>query len=206
MKRPTKVFGIGLSYGPEALAEPALFYIKPAAAVISDGDDIVLPRGQHEAIAEAELAVVLGRSCFDADEAEALDAIAGLTCANDMTAVGLHSAASGQWTAAKVADSFCPVGPEVVPDVDWRSLQITCHVNGTLAQRGPSSGYRFSPAAVVSAISRVCTLDAGDVVCLGSVPNPPTVVAGDTVVVAIDGIGQLTNRVVQRPDAEVEDR
>jgi 2-keto-4-pentenoate hydratase/2-oxohepta-3-ene-1,7-dioic acid hydratase in catechol pathway len=198
--RPSKIFGIGLNYGPDALPEPALMYLKPASAVIGDGDDILLPRGQVEAMAEAELAVVIGRRCFDVDEEQALQYIAGFTCANDMTAIGLNSAHHDQVTAAKIADAFCPLGSEVTVSVSWEDRLITCYVNGRLAQSGSSSGYRFGPAAVVSAISRVCTLDTGDVVLLGSVSDPPIVTVGDTVTVAVEGIGSLTNRLVERLD------
>jgi 2-keto-4-pentenoate hydratase/2-oxohepta-3-ene-1,7-dioic acid hydratase in catechol pathway len=196
--QPSKVFGIGLNYGEAALPRPGLMYLKPATSVIGDGDDLVLPKGQAQAIAEAELGVVVARRCLDVDEEEAWQCIAGLTCGNDMTATGLHSEDHDQVIAEKIGDSFCPLGPRVVADLEWDDLMITCHVNGRLAQSGSSRGYRFGPAAVVSAISRICTLDAGDVVLLGSVPDPPIVGVGDVVTVAIEGIGTLENRVVAR--------
>src|SRR3990170_790398 len=145
MSRPGKIVCVGRNYAAHArelgntVPEQPLLFLKPPSAVIGHGEAIVLPeaswRGEHE----AEIGVVVGRTLRRASEAEARAAIAGITCANDVTARDLQKS-DGQWTRAKGFDTFCPVGPRLLAiesaTFDFRALEVSCRVNGALRQHG----------------------------------------------------------------------
>jgi 2-keto-4-pentenoate hydratase/2-oxohepta-3-ene-1,7-dioic acid hydratase in catechol pathway len=204
---PSKVVCVGRNYaehaaelGNEVPAEPLLF-LKPSTSVIGPNDAIRLPVQTRQVEHEAELAVVIGApGARRADRATAARAIFGYTCANDVTARDLQRS-DGQWTRAKGFDSFCPLGPWIVTGLDPADLEVRCEVGpeGSVAevrQLGRTKDMVFDPATLVSYISFVMTLLPGDVVLTGTPAGVGPLTEGDTVTVAVEGVGTLSNRVL----------
>ena len=151
---------------------------------------------------EGELAVIIGKTARNVNEAEALDFVFGYTIANDVSARDLQSG-DGQWTRAKGLDTFCPLGPFIVTtdDIpDPQSLTIQTKVNGQLMQDGHTRDMVFGVAELVSYLSQMFTLNVGDVILtgtpsgVGKAMTPPQFLKdGDTVSITIPSIGTLTN-------------
>ena len=200
---PSKVIAVGRNYadharemGGEVPAAPMIF-LKPSTSVIGPGDPITLPWQSEQVEHEAELAVVIGRLCRDVPEERVPEVVLGYTCANDVTARDLQRT-DGQWGRAKGFDSFCPIGPWIETSVDLDDADITCLVNGDLRQSGTTGDMVRDVVELVSWISSVMTLLPGDVILTGTPAGVGPIVAGDTVSVSIDGIGTLTNPVIDR--------
>ena len=198
--RPSKIVGVGRNYaahakelGNEVPAEPLIF-LKPPSSFIQDGADVVYPAETSNLHHEAELAVVIGRTCRGVSEAEALDYVRGYTCANDVTARDLQQT-DPQWTRAKGFDTFCPLGPTLVTDIDPGNLRVRMRVNGETRQDGSTADMIFPVAALVSYISGVMTLEPDDVILTGTPPGVSAVQRGDLMEVEVEGIGVLGNRV-----------
>ena len=201
--RPGKIIGIGRNYrdhaselGNTVPAKPLLFF-KPPTAVIENGAAIVLPPESQQVDFEGEIGVVIGRPLRRATEADARTGIAGITCVNDVTARDLQRT-DEQWTRAKGFDTFCPVGPRVVP-VDPRrfdELELFCRVNGKQRQHGRAPEMVFSIVALVSFASHVMTLEPGDLIATGTPAGVGPLAPGDVVEIEIPGIGVLRNPVV----------
>ena len=198
---PTKILCVGKNYadhakemGGDVPAEPLIFS-KPATAVIGPGDDIVLPRLSTNVHHEAELAVVIGRLTRNVAVEDALGSVLGYTCANDVTARDLQ-ASDGQWTRAKGFDTFCPLGPWIDTEVDPAKLPVRCEVNGETRQDGSTSDLVFDVAQLVAYCAAFATLLPGDVILTGTPAGVGPLQDGDSVTVAIEGIGELTNRCV----------
>jgi 2-keto-4-pentenoate hydratase/2-oxohepta-3-ene-1,7-dioic acid hydratase in catechol pathway len=199
--RPSKIIGVGRNYrahaqelGNEMPAQPILFF-KPPSALIGNGDAIVLPAESRQVEFEAEIGIVAGGRFKNLSEAEAERAPLGFVCVNDVTARDLQKV-DGQWGRAKGFDTFCPVGPRVVQGLDWRKLEIICRLNGVERQRGRSSDMAFSIPMLVSYISRVMTLEPGDLIATGTPAGTAAMKSGDVVEVEIPGVGVLRNPVV----------
>jgi len=201
--RPGKIIGIGRNYRDHAAelgntvpAKPLLFF-KPPTAVIGDGAAIVLPPESQQVDFEGEIGVVIGRALRRATEDQARAGIAGITCVNDVTARDLQRTEE-QWTRAKGFDTFCPVGPRVVP-VDPRrfdKLEVFSRVNGNGRQHGRAPDMVFSILALVSFVSHVMTLEPGDLIATGTPAGVGSLTPGDVVEVEIPGVGVLRNPVV----------
>src|SRR3979411_1574911 len=199
--RPSKIVAVGRDYvgharelGHEIPVEPLIF-LKPSSAVVGDGDDVVYPRASQRVDHEAEVSVVIGRRCKAVAASEALGYVRGYTCANDVTARDLQER-DDQWTRAKGFDTFCPLGPREVEDLDPGSLSIVARVNGEVRQEGHTSDMIFGVPILVAFIIGVMTLQPGDVVLTGTPPGVGAVLRGDLMEVEIEGIGVLRNRVV----------
>jgi 2-keto-4-pentenoate hydratase/2-oxohepta-3-ene-1,7-dioic acid hydratase in catechol pathway len=200
-RRPSKIVAVGLNYvaharelGQEVATEPLIF-LKPTSAIVGDQDDVVYPKASLRVDHEAELAVVIGRRCKDVNEGDAFDYVRGYTCANDVTARDLQES-DDQWTRAKGFDTFCPLGPRVVENLDPSSLRVVARVNGEVRQDGHTSDMHFGVPSLVAFISGVMTLEPGDVILTGTPPGVGPVQRGDLMEVEIEGIGVLRNRVV----------
>jgi len=196
----SKVIGIGKNYaahaqemGGDVPPEPLMF-LKPNTSVVGPGDPVFYPRQSREVHYEGELAVVIGRICRDVPAEKATDVILGYTVANDVTARDLQRS-DVQFTRAKGFDSFCPLGPWMVTDVDVRDVEVRCEVNEEVRQLGRTKDMVFDPATLVSYVSHVMTLLPGDVVLTGTPAGVSQMVDGDVVTVTIEGLGSLTNRV-----------
>ncbi len=200
---PTKVVCVARNYAAHAAEHQAevpqapLLFLKPPSAVIGPGASIALPPESKRVEHEAELALVIGRRCRRLTEAEAWDAVLGVTVANDVTARDVQRS-ERLWTRGKGFDTFCPVGPWIVTGMDESDvadLRVRCTVNGELRQDGRTSEMVFSPAFLVSYISQVMTLEPGDLVLTGTPAGVGPLVPGDTVTVDIESVGILTNSV-----------
>lgn len=208
------VFGIGLNYRSYArqiganLPEYPLVFMKQGAAVIGEGDAIEIPvtLAAEEVDYEGELAVVIGWTCRNCRPEEALEYVAGYLCANDVSARDWQfRKGSGQFVRGKTFDTFCPLGPHLVPAKEIPDPQQLClrtRVNGELRQEGHTGDMIFTVEQLISFLSGSTTLLPGTVILTGtpggtgSGQTPPVFLAeGDCVEVEIEGIGCLRNPV-----------
>lgn len=197
---PSKIVAIGLNYkahaeetGQTPPAEPMLF-LKPSTSIIGPGDAIKVPPQSSRVDYEAELAIIIGKAASGIPESAARDRILGYTCGNDVTARDLQ-ARDVQFTRAKGFDTFCPLGPHIATDIEPGDLEISCRVNGEIRQQSRTSDLIFGVEALVTFISSVMTLLPGDVILTGTPAGIGPLKLGDTVEVALEGIGALTNEV-----------
>lgn len=209
---PSKIIAVGLNYvdhaGESNMEVPArpLLFAKWPNALIGDGDPIRIPAATDQVDFEAELGVVIGeptRGPVPVDRA--LDIVAGYLCINDVSARDVQFA-DGQWTRGKSFDTFCPVGPVLVPASripDPQALRIRSLVNDEVMQDASTADMIFSVAEIIAYVSSSISLEPGDVIASGTPPGvgfartPPVYLrAGDVVAVEIEGIGTLTNPVV----------
>lgn len=174
-------------------AEPLLFLKAPSSLVV-DGSEIVLPPESARVDYEGELALVIGRRVKRWPQERWLDALAGVCCANDVTARDLQKK-DGQFARAKSFDTFCPVGPAIAVGVDPSDLAIETRVNGGVRQSSRTSIMVFSPAFLVAYVSRMMTLFPGDLILTGTPAGIGPLSPGDRVEVEIEGIGILANSV-----------
>jgi 2-keto-4-pentenoate hydratase/2-oxohepta-3-ene-1,7-dioic acid hydratase in catechol pathway len=211
--RPGKVICLGLNYRDHAAesgmpvpAEPVIFG-KVSSSVIGPGAPIVLPEASAKVDYEVELAFVIGRRAKLVKAADAMAHVAGYTVLNDVSARDYQrDKPGGQWYLAKSFDTFCPIGPWIVtPDEapDARDLKLWCEVSGERLQSSSTAQMIFSVPQIVEYISRVFTLEPGDVVATGTPPGvgfarrPPRFLRrGDIVRCTVEGVGTLENPVV----------
>jgi 2-keto-4-pentenoate hydratase/2-oxohepta-3-ene-1,7-dioic acid hydratase in catechol pathway len=198
--RPSKIIGIGRNYvahakelGNEMPAVPIIFF-KPPSSLIGDGDTIRLPGVSQRVEFEAEIGVVIGSKARNLGSAEAVHAIDGYTCLNDVTCRDLQKV-DGQWGRAKGFDTFCPVGPRVARGLDWRNLEIICRVNGVERQRARATDMHFPIPDLVSFLSGIMTLEPGDLIATGTPAGTAPLKDGDRVEIEIPGVGVLANPV-----------
>ncbi|GAA3284962.1 fumarylacetoacetate hydrolase family protein [Dactylosporangium vinaceum] len=199
---PSKVVCVGRNYadhaaelGNDVPKEPLLF-LKPSTSIIGPNDAIRLPPQSQQVEHEAELAVIIGvTGARRVDRAGAAAAIFGYTCANDVTARDLQRK-DVQFTRAKSFDSFCPIGPWIVTGVDVSDVEVRCEVNDEVRQLGRTKDMVFDVPTLVSYVSHVMTLLPGDVILTGTPAGVSRMVNGDEVVVSIEGVGALSNKVL----------
>lgn len=212
---PEKILCIGLNYdehihetGLEKDSKPGFppVFCKFSNALIGHKAPLHLPSKANQFDYEAELVIVMGKECKRVTEQEAEAYIAGYTIGNDFSARDMQFASS-QWTMGKACDEFAPVGPYFVSkdELDPSNLQITCRVNGHMVQNSSTANMIYSCAQIVSYLSDFITLKKGDLIFTGT---PSGVIlgknadgqtwlkAGDTVTVAIEGLGTLENTLV----------
>jgi len=199
---PSKIVALGLNYRDHAAefglsipAEPLLF-MKPSSAVIGPDEDIVYPDMSRRVDYEAELAVVIGKTCRHVEEANFRDYVLGYTCINDVTARDLQKK-DGQWTRAKGFDTFAPLGPWIeteIPDPDH--LRVEAYLNGEVRQDSNTDNLIFPVPTLISFISRIMTLLPGDVIATGTPSGIGPMRPGDLVEIKVEGVGTLRNRLV----------
>jgi 2-keto-4-pentenoate hydratase/2-oxohepta-3-ene-1,7-dioic acid hydratase in catechol pathway len=165
--------------------------------VIGPDEPIRLPRGVGEVHYEAELAVVIGRTASSVKAADARRHVLGLTCLNDVTARELQRK-DVQYTRAKGFDTFAPIGPCIAVGLDAGALAIEGWVNGERKQRSNTDQLIFSIERLIEFVSHVMTLHPGDVITTGTPSGVGPLKAGDRVMVKIEGIGSLSNPVIER--------
>lgn len=183
----------------QGLSQPSepLYFIKAASSYLAHEQTIEPPSASDSRVVyEGELGLVIGRACKNINEHEAAQAIFGVTCVNDVTAIDLlHKNASfAQWTRAKSQDSFGVFGPAIVTGLDPASLRVRTLVNGRERQNFVCSGMFFSAAQIVSHLSRGMTLLPGDLIACGTSAGVLPMKPGTLVEVSIDGVGVLRNR------------
>jgi 2-keto-4-pentenoate hydratase/2-oxohepta-3-ene-1,7-dioic acid hydratase in catechol pathway len=198
---PSKIVCIGRNYaahakemGGDVPAEPLLF-LKPPSALLDPGGTIVLPPESTKVEHEAELGVVIARQARNVPADDALSYVFGYTCVGDVTARDLQRK-DGQWSRAKGFDTFCPVGPWIETDLDPSRLAVRCRVNGATRQDGSTANMIFDVPALIAYVSRMMTLEPGDLIVTGTPEGVGPLVDGDAMEIEIGGIGVLRNRVV----------
>jgi 2-keto-4-pentenoate hydratase/2-oxohepta-3-ene-1,7-dioic acid hydratase in catechol pathway len=198
---PSKVVCVGRNYVEHAaelgnvVPDRPLLFLKPPSSVIGDGDPIVLPPQSGRVEHEGEIGVVIGRRCVRVREADAMAYVAGYCALNDVTARDLQRL-DDQWTRAKGFDTFCPMG-RVAPaeSLDWHELEVRCRVDGELRQHGHARDMAFGIPFLVSYISAIMTLEAGDVIATGTPAGVGPLPAGCEVEVEIPGLSRVRNPV-----------
>ncbi|MBV8965160.1 MAG: fumarylacetoacetate hydrolase family protein [Mycobacteriaceae bacterium] len=199
----SKVVCVGKNYAAHieemggGQVEDPIIFLKPNTAIIGPNAPIQLPATANPVHFEGELAAVIGRPCKDVAAARAAENILGYTVANDVTARD-RQRKDGQWTRAKGYDTFCPVGPWIVTDVDPSDLAIRTEVNGDVRQNSRTSMMIHDVGAIVEWISAVMTLLPGDLILTGTPEGVGAIDDGDTVSVTVEGIGTLTNPVARK--------
>lgn len=198
---PSKIVALGLNYRDHAaevkmeLPKEPLLFLKPSTSVIGPGEPIVYPKMSKRVDYEAELAVVIRKTATAVPEERAAEYILGYTCFNDVTARDLQPK-DGQWTISKSFDTFAPIGPWIVTDIDPRQLDISSYLNGERRQHSNTKQLVFAPYQLVSFISRVMTLLPGDVIATGTPSGIGPMSVGDRIEIIIEGIGTLSNSVI----------
>jgi 2-keto-4-pentenoate hydratase/2-oxohepta-3-ene-1,7-dioic acid hydratase in catechol pathway len=202
--QPSKIVCVGRNYsehakelGNEVPSEPLIF-LKPPSSIIGPGENIVRPRHLSQRVDfEGELTVVIGKACRGLRSGDDVrSSILGYTCANDVTARDLQKK-DGQWTRAKGFDTFCPFGPIVTDEIDpWKGVRVETRVNGQMKQSESTTAFIFPVDVVMRFVSQVMTLLPGDLILTGTPAGIGPLLPGDQVTVSIEGIGALTNPVV----------
>lgn len=197
----SKIVAVGKNYrehaaefGSVAPEDEPMLFLKAPSALIRDGEEIVLPPESQRVDYEGELALVIGRRIKNWPQEAWLSALAGVCCANDVTARDLQKK-DRQFARSKSFDTFCPAGPAIVPGLDASDLAIQTRVNGSVRQSARTSDMVFSPAFLVAYISRMMTLCPGDLILTGTPAGVGPLSPGDLVEVEIERVGVLCNRV-----------
>jgi 2-keto-4-pentenoate hydratase/2-oxohepta-3-ene-1,7-dioic acid hydratase in catechol pathway len=200
---PSKIVCVGRNYrehaaelGNEVPTEPLIF-LKPPSALLEPGEKIRRPRISNRVDYEGELGVIIGQRCRNLrDNQDARPYVLAYTCVNDVTARDLQNK-DDQWTRAKGFDTFCPVGSVASDEPDpWSGIRVETRVNGELRQQGNTRDLIFSLDAIIRFISQVMTLFPGDLVATGTPSGVGPMTAGDIVEVSVEGVGTLSNPVV----------
>ena len=197
---PSKIICIGLNYHAHVKAsfsaddapERPLIFLKPPSSIIAPGENIVHPPESERVDYEAELGVVIGRQGRHIAVEEAERYIFGFTCVNDVTARDLQKV-DGQWSRAKGFDTFCPVGPWIVPDLNYSDTLVEGIHNGEIKQSGRTSLMIFDIPFLISYISRAMTLCPGDLISTGTPSGIAPMKPGDSIEVRVENIGSLIN-------------
>jgi len=198
---PRKIVCVGRNYAAHAaelgneVPKDPLIFLKPSTSIIGPEESIVLPLYSQRVEHEGELGLVIGKRCARLrDDDDALACVLGYTCVNDVTARDLQKS-DVQFTRAKGFDTFCPVGPHIETALDPADVLVEALVNGELRQSGRTSLMVFPVAFLVRWISRMMTLEPGDLIATGTPAGVGPLVSGDTAEVRVAGVGVLRNPV-----------
>ena len=201
-----KIICIGWNYRPHLkelegqLPEVPLVFLKPSTCLIGDGEDIVIPRGVTNVQYECELALVFGKGGKDIPEEDAMSYVSHIAVFNDVTARHMQNEfrrRGDAWSLAKGMDTFGPISDHVpLGDLDVNDLHLTLKVNGEIRQDGRTSDMIFSPAELISYVSRYMTIEEGDIMATGTPEGVGEIRSGDIVELEIEGVCRLQNRVV----------
>ena len=203
--RPTKIVAVHLNYpsrveeyGAKTPDAPS-YFLKPPSSLARHGAPVVRPRSCRYLNYEGEVALVVGRRMQRVREADALRYVAGYSVANDFGVHDFRHADRGSMLRVKGQDGFCPIGPDLVDagDVDPTDLTLRTYVNGEVVQQGNTGELLFPFAYMLADLSRLITLEPGDVLLTGTPANSRPVRPGDVVDVEVEGIGRLSNPIVE---------
>jgi 2-keto-4-pentenoate hydratase/2-oxohepta-3-ene-1,7-dioic acid hydratase in catechol pathway len=198
---PTKIVAVGINYAGHAgemkhdLPENPILFIKPPTSAIGHMQDIVYPAGATRVDFEAELGVVIGKVCKNVREKDALEYVFGYCALNDVTERDMQKK-DGQWTRAKSFDTFCPFGPYIETEFDWKGKSIKSVLNGKVMQQSNTDHLIFGVEKLISFISSVMTLKPGDVIATGTPSGIGPMQKGDVIEIAVEEIETLKNTVV----------
>jgi len=198
---PSKVAAVGLNYidhvkefGERDLPKEPTLFVKLPHTIIGPEDNITIPAGAVRVDYEAELAIVIKKYCKNVNKEDAISYILGATCLNDVTERDIQ-ARDGQWTRSKNFETFCPIGPYIVDDIDYNNLDIMLLLNGDIKQHSNTSKMIWKAEELVSFISKVIPLYPGDIVTTGTTSGVGPMKSGDVVEIKIEGVGTLKNYV-----------
>ena len=180
----------------QTIPDTPLYFMKPVSSVIGPGDTIYRPRGHSgRVIFEAELGIVIGKTCRQISAQQADEHIFGYTCVNDVTAIEFLFAdkAFQQWTRSKGYDTFTPLGPCINTEIDPAGLRILAIQGEETRQDYPVSDMIYSPQQIVAMLSEYQTLLPGDLICCGTSVGARTMKPGSEIEISIPGIGSLQN-------------
>jgi 2-keto-4-pentenoate hydratase/2-oxohepta-3-ene-1,7-dioic acid hydratase in catechol pathway len=204
---PSKIVCVGRNYaeharelGNEVPTEPLIF-LKPPSSLIGPGEAIVYPKQSQRVDFEGELGLIIGKAAKRISRGNAWDHILGFTCVNDVTARDLQKK-DGQWTRGKGFDTFCAVGPVLVPRdaVEFSQIRVKTFVDGVKKQDAPITDLIFPVDVILEYVTAFMSLEPGDLIATGTPPGVGPLQPGSTVRVEIDGIGVLENPVIAEAD------
>ena len=197
-QKPTKIVAVGLNYKDHArelrmpLPKTPLLFMKPVSSLIGPKETIQIPKMSKRVDYEAELACIVKNEIKNLEPRFVMKNLEGFTCLNDVTARDLQKL-DGQWTRAKSFDTFCPIGPKIVKDINPNKVKIECLLNDKIVQSSNTKNFVFKIEELISFISKVMTLEPGDIVTTGTPAGIGPMKNGDKVEVRIEGIGTLEN-------------
>jgi 2-keto-4-pentenoate hydratase/2-oxohepta-3-ene-1,7-dioic acid hydratase in catechol pathway len=206
---PTKIVCVGLNYREHiaesatvvrgaALPEEPFLFLKPPSAALASGQPIRYPHGVTRLDPEAEMAIVIGRRARAVSADAAMAHVAGITCFNDVSARN-YQRQDSQWTRAKGFDTFAPVGPWMAVGLAPDRLGVSCRVNGRQRQFGFTGDLIFPVPILIQYISRIMTLEPGDLIATGTPSGVAPIEIGDRVEIEVEGVGVLENQVEAAP-------
>lgn len=207
---PRKIICVHLNYKSRVdefmtkLPATPTYFHKPVTALCGHGADIVRPKRCKWLNYEGEIAIAIGRYCRNISQAEAGDYIAGYSVSNDYGLHDFRDTDAGSMLRVKGSDTLCPVGPALVTDWDFRNKRIRTLVNGEVKQDGNTNEMEWDMHYLVADIARNITLEPGDLLLSGTPANSRPVEPGDVVTVEVEGLGSLTNTIVEGP-TEIRD-
>ncbi|MDE3030720.1 MAG: fumarylacetoacetate hydrolase family protein [Acidobacteriota bacterium] len=185
-------------FGVELAPAPTYFH-KPVSSLNAHGGAVVRPANCHYLNYEGEVAIVIGRSARNIDVADARHYIAGYSVANDYGLHDFRDTDAGSMLRVKGADTLCPIGPGVVTDWDFRDKSMRTSVNGVVRQDGSTAEMAWDMHYLVADIARLITLVPGDIILSGTPAISRPVEPGDVVTVEVEGLGVLSNHIVEGP-------
>jgi 2-keto-4-pentenoate hydratase/2-oxohepta-3-ene-1,7-dioic acid hydratase in catechol pathway len=200
---PSKIVCVGRNYADHAKefnnpapSEPLIF-LKPPSSLIGSGDAIVLPKASERVDYEGELGVVIGKRARHVKSSDAPAYILGYTCVNDVSARDFQRNDS-QWTRGKGFDTFCAVGPCMVPreEVDLNSLRVRTFLNGEKKQDAPITDMLFDLNVIIEYVSAFMTLEPGDLIATGTPSGVGPLQPGSNIRIEIEGVGVLENTAI----------
>lgn len=212
VSRPGKLICIGLNYRDHAaeskmpIPERPIVFSKFTTSIIGHEQTVILPAGSEKSDYEAELAVIIGRRAKGVKPEDALDYVLGYTNLNDVSERG-YQFADGQWQRGKSCDTFAPIGPYIATKDEIsnpHALSIKLRLNGETLQDSNTDQLIFDIPALIAFLSETITLEPGDVIATGTPPgvgfarNPPIFLKdGDHIEIEVEGLGVLSNSVIQ---------
>ena len=203
---PTKIIAVHLNYDSRTkefmtrLPPAPTYFHKPITALNSHRGEVVRPQRCKWLNYEGEIVIVIGRTCRNISPDEAADYIAGYTVGNDYGLHDFRDTDAGSMLRVKGADTLAPVGPGLVTDWDFRGKRIRTLVNGEVKQDASTDEMEWDMHYLVADIARTITLVPGDILFSGTPANSRTVYPGDVVSVEVEGLGMLTNTIVDGPE------
>ena len=196
-----KVIAVGLNYqshlGTRAPSEYPGLFAKYPTSLVGQGADIVQPADSKNMHYEGEMVLVIGKTCSNVSEADALSCVFGITAGNDVSERDWQ-ANDLQWFRAKASDTFGPVGPSIAVGLDPDDVLVETRVNGEVRQHERTADLIFGTAEIVSYVSRYVTLEPGDLIYTGTPGSTQALNPGDVVEIEVEGVGVLRNTVRRR--------
>ncbi len=208
---PTKIIAVHLNYDSRTqefmtkLPPAPTYFSKPVTALNSHRGAVVRPDRCKWLNYEGEIVIVIGRTCRNVSPEEAGDYIAGYTVGNDYGLHDFRDTDAGSMLRVKGSDTLAPIGPGLVTDWDFRDKRIQTRVNGEVKQDSTTGEMEWDMHYLVADIARTITLVPGDILFSGTPANSRTVYPGDVVEVEVEGLGTLSNTIVQGPTPIRED-